>query len=300
MEYIQWSERARLHQPTIVAAFTGWNDAGDAASLAVRHLIAVTGATKIGSVDPDQFYDFQTSRPQARLLDTGERALLWPSVDIYAAPTPAGDLLLLLGVEPQLRWQTFSRVFVDLARELDSPLTITFGALLADVPHSRPTNVFGSSSDADTVAQFDLVRSRYEGPTGIVGVLNHAFAQADMAAISLWAAVPSYVSNTASPKAALALLAKFSTISPRPLLLDGLQKASREYEHDVTAAVAQDDDLVAYVERLEHLADHRDPDDDPGKDDAANGASGDGLPTSPQAAEAFVSDVEKFLRDQNG
>lgn len=299
MEYIRWSEPARLHQPTIVAAFTGWNDAGDAASLAVRHLIAVTGATKIGSVDSDEFYDFQTSRPQARLLDTGERTVIWPSIDLYATPTPDGDLLLILGVEPQLRWQKLSRVFVELARELEAPLAITFGALLADVPHSRPTNVFGSSSDADTVARFDLMRSRYEGPTGIVGVLNHAFAEADIPAVSLWAAVPSYVSNTASPKAALALLTKFSTISPRPLLLDGLQKASREYVRDVTAAVAEDDDLVAYVERLEHLADHHDSDDSP-DDEVADGASGDGLPTSPQAAEAFVSDVEKFLRDQNG
>ncbi len=299
MEYIRWSESARLHQPTIVAAFTGWNDAGDAASLALRHLIAVSGATKVGSVEPDEFYDFQTSRPQARLLETGGRTIVWPSVDIYAAPTPAGDLLLLLGVEPQLRWQKFSQVFVDLARELEAPMAISFGALLADVPHSRPTNVFGSSSDADTAARFHLMRSRYEGPTGIVGVLSQAFSEADIAAISLWAAVPSYVSNTASPKAALALLAKFSTISPRPLMLDGLQKASREYERDVTAAVAEEDDLVAYVERLEHLADNSHPDDNP-DDDVADGVSGDGLPNTPQAAEAFVSDVEKFLRDQNG
>jgi predicted ATP-grasp superfamily ATP-dependent carboligase len=300
MEYIRWSEPARLHQPTIVAAFTGWNDAGDAASLALRHLIAVTGATKIGTVEADEFYDFQSSRPQVRLVDGTQRTIVWPSVDIYAASTPAGDLLLVLGVEPQLRWQTFCTTFVELARSLNATLAITFGALLADVPHSRPTNVFGSSGDAATVDKFDLMRSRYEGPTGIVGVMNHAFGEANIPTISLWAAVPSYVSNTASPKAALALLARFSTISPRPLMLDGLQKASRDYERDVTAAVAEDDDLVAYVDRLEHLSDHADPHDDDEADDDSETAVDASLPDSPKAAEEFVSEVEKFLRDQNG
>ncbi len=289
MSHITWSESANLHQPMMVAAFTGWNDAGDAASLAVRHLIAVTGAKKIGIVEPDEFYDFQSSRPQAR-LNNGTRVIVWPSVELYAASTPAGDLLLLVGVEPQLRWQTFCRELTDLAVSLKSPLAMTFGALLADVPHTRPTNVIGSSSDPTCLAKYHLGQPLYEGPTGIVGVLNTAFSQCGVPAISLWATVPSYVSNTASPKAALALLARFSTIAPRPLMLDGLQQASREYERDVTCAVNEDDDLVEYVQRLEHLADHAEPDELEPAD----------LPDSPAAAEDFVSEVEKFLRDQNG
>ena len=286
MSHITWSEPVELHEPIIVAAFTGWNDAGDAASLAVRHLIAVTGATKVGIVEPDEFYDFQSSRPQARLTN-GTRVIVWPSVEIYAASTPAGDLLLLIGVEPQMRWQAFCKEFTDLAVSLKVPLALTFGALLADVPHTRPTNVIGSSSDPGCIEKYHLGQSTYEGPTGIVGVLNTAFGQCGIPAISLWAAVPSYVSSTASPKAALALLARFSTINPRPLMLDGLQQASREYERDVTCAVNEDDDLVEYVRRLEDLSDQAEAEEPE-------------LADSPAAAEEFVSDVEKFLRDQHG
>ena len=137
MSPITWSEPVQLNEPIIVAAFTGWNDAGDAASLAVRHLIAITGAKKVGTVEPDEFYDFQSSRPHAR-ISNGTRVIVWPAVEIYAAPTPAGDLLLVVGVEPQMRWQRFCRAFTDLASSLNVPLVITFGALLADVPHTRP------------------------------------------------------------------------------------------------------------------------------------------------------------------
>jgi predicted ATP-grasp superfamily ATP-dependent carboligase len=289
MSHITWMEQPELHEPLIVAAFTGWNDAGDAASLTVRHLIAVTGAKKIGCIDPDEFYDFQSSRPQARFTN-GARVIVWPTVEIYAASTPAGDLLLLIGGEPQMRWQTFCREFTQLAATLKASMVVTFGALLADVPHTRPTNVIVSSSHAECIEKYGLGQPTYEGPTGIVGVLSAAFGQCGVPAISLWAAVPSYVSNTASPKAALALLARFSVISPRPLMLDGLQKASREYERDVTCAVDEDDDLVEYVQRLEHLADHNETED-------INSVE---LPDNPAAAEEFVSEVEKFLRDQNG
>ena len=289
MSHLTWTEAAHLETPTIVAAFTGWNDAGDAASLSVRHLIAVTGATKIGIVEPDEFYDFQSTRPQVR-MNGGTRVVVWPSIEIYAASTPAGDLLLLLGVEPQLRWQTLCREFTELAISLRVPLAITMGALLADVPHTRPTNVISSSTDPELMKQFALSQPVYEGPTGIVGVLNNAFGQCGIPSISLWAAVPSYVSGTASPKAALALLNRFSAICPRPLLLDGLQKASHDYERDVTCAVNEDDDLIDYVRRLEHLADHGDLEL---SEPSAN-------VDSPEVAEEFVSEVEKFLRDQNG
>lgn len=285
MSYITWFEPARLRQPTIVAAFTGWNDAGDAASLAVRHLIAVTGADKVGIIEPDEFYDFQSTRPHVRLHGE-DRVVVWPSVEIYSASTPAGDLLLILGVEPQMRWQTFCRQFTEVATALQAPLAITLGALLADVPHTRPTNVIGSSGSCAIREQYELVRPVYEGPTGIVGVLNSAFGQAGTPAVSLWATVPSYVANTASPKAALALLNRFHAISPRPLMLEGLRQAAVEYERDVSAAVADDDDLADYVHRLEELFDQPElatPDD---ADDSN--------------ADDFVSDVERFLRDQNG
>jgi hypothetical protein len=302
MATIHWLPGPKLNSPTVVAAFTGWNDAGDAASMALKHLIAVTGAVKVAAVDPDDFFDFQASRPMARMTESGSRVIIWPTIEIFAAPSPSGDLLFITGPEPQLRWPSFARALIGVGHEVEAALLITLGALLADVAHSRPTNVMASSSDAELIKRHDLSRSRYEGPTGIIGVLHHTFTESEIPSISLWAAVPSYVSSTASPKAALALLTRFATISPRPLLLDGLQSASHHYERDVSAAVADDEDLAEYVQRLEHLADvGEEAEDDPTPEwpHLADPFAAHAPHAGGEAAQDFVSEVEKYLRDQH-
>src|SRR5262249_4925155 len=181
MEHVQWSSRPRLQQPFLLAAFTGWNDAGDAASSAIRHLIDVWRAEQVASLDPEEFYDFGSTRPQVRLVDRLTREIVWPSHELWAASTPGGDVLLLLCAEPQLRWRTFCRPITETAPELHVSLVLPLGALLADVVHTRPVSMIGTATDPALIDRFQLARSRYEGPTGILGALNDACSRAGLA-----------------------------------------------------------------------------------------------------------------------
>ena len=208
MDHLHWRSKPALHRPVLVAAFEGWNDAGDAASGAVRYLIDRYDAQLVAEIDPEEFFDFTSTRPQAEIGDDGVRRISWPSTEIYAATLPGdgGDALLVIGTEPQLRWRTFCAQITGVAQAADCRLAVLLGALVAEVPHSRPVPVVGTVTDPALQAELGLQPSTYEGPTGVVGVLSAACREAGLPAASLWAAVPTYVPTAPSPKAALALL----------------------------------------------------------------------------------------------
>jgi predicted ATP-grasp superfamily ATP-dependent carboligase len=289
MEHVAWSRRPELATPTVIAAFTGWNDAGDAASLAVRHLIDQWSARAFASIDPEEFFDFQTTRPEVRLADGVTREILWPGNDLFSASTPGGDVVLLLGTEPQLKWRTFTRQVTDVAREIGAGLVVTLGALLADVIHHRPVHLIGTASDSDAIERFSLQRSRYEGPTGIVGVLHDACVRSDLASVSLWAAVPAYASQVTSPKAAATLAEGACDLIGATFVSGLLGQAVVDYERHVERMVAADPDLVEYVRRLEAMSDEDDDEDD---DDSSTAGE--------LSAEGLMDDIERFLRDQGG
>src|SRR3954452_4954779 len=208
------SSRPTLRNPLMIVAFRGWNDGGQGASLAAGYLAKTWDAQRFAEIDPEGFFDFQATRPQVRLEDGYTRRIDWPETVFYPA-RPDGmdrDAVLLLGVEPNLRWRTFSGLIVDFARERGVELVVTLGALLADVPHTRPAPVTGSATDPDLIEQLGLQASRYEGPTGIAGVVHDACRRAGIASASLWAAVPHYVSLAPSPKAAAALCERLGAL----------------------------------------------------------------------------------------
>src|SRR6266540_4060495 len=201
------ARRPTLDRPTLIAAFRGWNDGGQGASLATGYLAKLWDAKRFADIDPEGFYDFQATRPHVSLEEGVTRRIDWPATVFYHG-RPRGlehDAVLLLGIEPNVRWRTFTELLVGFAKELGTELVVTLGALLADVPHTRPCPVTGTASDPQLVKRLGLSASRYEGPTGIVGVVHDACRQAGLPSASLWAAVPHYVSLTPSPKAALAL-----------------------------------------------------------------------------------------------
>src|ERR1700750_1252542 len=203
-----WEHRPDgLRAPALVCAFTGWNGAGAPASAALQFLGASLSATRFARIDPEDFFDFQAPRPKIKLVEGRTRSIEWPEVEIYAARIPRAprDLVLLQGAEPSMRWRTFCRMIVDLAEAMGTQMVVTLGALLADVPHSRPVPITVLSSDEGLVERVGLSPSSYEGPTGIVGVLHAACQEAGVPTASLWASVPHYVAAAPNPKAALAL-----------------------------------------------------------------------------------------------
>ena len=230
----------RLRRPVLVAAFRGWNDGAQGASLAAGYLAQAWDAQQFGDIDPEEFYDFQATRPHVALEDGLTRRVDWPENAFYHAEIPGTDrdLLLLLGIEPNLRWRTFCSAIAGLAAELNVELVVTLGALLADVPHTRPAPVTGSASDPKLVRELGLSLSRYEGPTGIVGVLHDACRGVDLPSASLWAAVPHYASLASSPRAAHALCSRLAALLEVELDLGELERAADSYERQVSEAVA--------------------------------------------------------------
>ena len=280
MDHVLWDSRPQLRRPVMVAAFEGWNDAADAASSAVRYLRDRWDATPFATIDPEEFFDFSATRPHVRLVDGLAREIDWPSNELSAAELPgtSRDVVVLLGTEPQLKWRTFASEVVEVAVAMEVELVVTLGALLADVAHTRPVRVTGTAADAELVKRLGLTRSAYEGPTGIVGVLHDALRRADVQSASLWAAVPHYVAATPSPKASLALVERATRLLSTSVLTADLQIASADYERQVSEVVASDDDVAAYVRRLEEHADEGD----------MELVSGD----------ALADELERFLRDR--
>ena len=306
MDHVRWLAQPTLHRPTIIAAFTGWNDAGDAASNSVRHLIEAWNAQPLAEIDPEEFTDFATVRPHVRLSAGMTRSIVWPTGGLWSASTPGGDVILLLGPEPALRWRLFSEQIVAAATKFEAAMLLTLGALLADVPHSRPVQLMGTATDQTMIDRFDLQRSRYEGPTGIVGVLHDAFASRDLSSASLWAAVPAYASQVPSPKAALALVERSCEMLGCPAPTARLIADAGEYDARVSAFVGDDDDLIGYVSRLESLADNGqlgaddDEDDDEDDEDEVETTVVESIDDTRLNSDELMAEVERFLRDQGG
>jgi predicted ATP-grasp superfamily ATP-dependent carboligase len=281
MAELQVARRPVLTRPVLIAAFRGWNDGGQGASLAAGYLAKTWDARRFAEIDPEGFFDFQATRPQVRLEEGYTRRIDWPETVFYHA-RPGGidrDAVLLLGVEPNLRWRTFSGLIADFARELQVELVVTLGALLADVPHTRDAPVTGSATDPALIEQLGLQASRYEGPTGIVGVVHDACKRASIPSASLWAAVPHYVSLAPSPKAASALCARLADLLGAQIDTAELDEAAEAYVHQVSEAIATDEETAAYVEELERRVDELDESDLP-------------------SGESLAAELSRFLRER--
>ena len=257
MSDLQVSFRPELRNPVLVAAFRGWNDGGQGASLAAGYLAKAWGAERFAEIDAEDFYDFQATRPMVSLEDGETRKLEWPDNGFFHARVPGAnrDAVILIGTEPNLRWRTFAGLVLGLAQDLGVERVVTFGSLLADVPHTRAAPVTAAATDPQMVEELGLEPSRYEGPTGIVGVLLDAARKASIPSLSLWAAVPHYVSLAPSPRAALALVNRFGELMHLDIDTDDLETASDEYSEQVSEAVSTDADTAAYVEELERRVD---------------------------------------------
>jgi proteasome assembly chaperone (PAC2) family protein len=279
------ARRPELRRPVLVAAFRGWNDGGQGATLACGYLGRQWGAERFADIDPEGFVDFQATRPQVSLDEGLTRRIEWPENAFYHAAMPGADrdAVLLLGVEPNFRWRAFSELIVDLARDLDVSLVITLGALLADVPHTRPAPVTGSASDPALVEQLGLQQSRYEGPTGIVGVLHDTCRRAGLASASLWAAVPHYVSLAPSPRAARALVDRLGALLEVEIDTTELAEAEEAYAAQVSEAVSSDSETAAYVEELERRSDTVEP------------ISEENLPSG----DSLAAELTRFLRERD-
>ncbi len=265
MQPLRWERRPDgLRAPALVCAFKGWNDAGEAATSAVAFMGAALDATRFSTIDAEEYVDFQATRPLVKLVDGRSRKIEWPDWEIYEARVPLAprDLVILTGPEPAYRWRDFCARVVELAEALGVQLVVTLGALLADVPHSRPVSVSAYASDPALVERLSLQAPSYEGPTGIVGVLQSACAEAGMPAASLWAAVPHYVAVAPNPKGALAILRRLESLVGVTVDASDLETAAVDYERQVSRAVELDPEVQAFVERLERAADaEEDPTD---------------------------------------
>lgn len=281
MDYVRWDNRPKLRRPVIVAAFEGWNDAAESASSAIDYLGRSWNEKAFADLDPEEFYDFTVVRPQVHLIDGVTRAIEWRTTKFAAAAPPgsAHDVILVHGIEPNIRWRTFCDNIIGLAQEYDVELVLTLGALAAEVPHTRPVQVTGTGSDPELIEKLDLRRSRYEGPTGIVGVLHSRLGEAGIKSASLWAAVPHYVSQQPSPKATLSLSQRVADIIGGSLFATDLEIAVSSYERQVNEMIEADEDIKAYVETLEQALDEGESEE----------------------ADLFdiASQAERFLRDQN-
>jgi proteasome assembly chaperone (PAC2) family protein len=240
-----------LRSPVMVAAFEGWNDAGDAATGAVEHLELVWEAEPFAAIDPEDYYDFQVNRPSVTLGDGLTRRIHWPTSRFSLCRLATRDVVLLRGLEPNMRWRTFCEEIIEISRELGIELVVTLGALLSDSPHTRPVPVSGTASDTHTAERLGLQRSRYEGPTGIVGVFHDACTTAGVPSVSFWAAVPHYVAQSPSPKATLALLARVEEVIDVAIPLGALHEQASEWEQQVDQLTAEDGEVAEYVRSLE-------------------------------------------------
>ena len=241
----------------MIAAFRGWNDGGQGASLGAAYLAKQWSAARFAEIDPESFFDFQSVRPHVSLVDGETRRIDWPDNGFFHASVPDAnrDAVLLLGIEPSMRWKTFSGLVLQLAQELEVEMLVTFGSLLADVPHTRPAPVTAAATDPQLVAELGLDASRYEGPTGIVGVVHDGCKAAGIPSVSLWAAVPHYVSLAPSPRAALSLVRRFGELMQLGIDVRELEQAADEYAEQVSEAVSTDAETAAYVEELEQRVD---------------------------------------------
>lgn len=291
MPHLTVDDLPELRDPLLVVSFAGWNDAGEAATAAVRWMVRHLASRRVGRYDPETFHAFTDTRPTVKLVG-GERRLSWPAHELYLSSSPERprDLLLLVAREPELRWRTYCEALVDVARRAGVTTMVSFGALLADAPHSRPVPITGFATTSDgwaLLAQQGISPSGYEGPTGIVGVLHDFCRRADLPTLSLWAAVPHYLPTTANPKAALALLRQLNVLLDLRLDLKRLENAAAYFERRVNEAVSRDRRAIGYLRELERRA------------EASASESGAATPPLP-SAEDVIRDLEDFLRGRSG
>jgi predicted ATP-grasp superfamily ATP-dependent carboligase len=285
--YIKLDWRPELERPVLIAAFTGWNDAGEAASVALATLRDSLEAQNFGSFDAEEFFDYQATRPQIKLVEGVTRTIEWPENHLSATVSnleAAGGrgAVLLSGPEPSFRWRSFSAAVIELIRELNVEVVVTMGALLADVPHSRSVSVAANSQDPALVENLGLSASRYEGPTGITGVLHRACAEGGLPSVSFWASVPHYLPALPSAPGALALLESLSGLLGMEVNTSNLERGAAAYQEQVSAAVSQDSNLASYVRMLEDRFD----------------SQSDQEPKDLPSGDELARELESFLRDQ--
>jgi len=276
---LRWFDRPTLDHPVVIASFRGWNDAGDSASTAASYLAERWLLDAVAEIDPEEFFNFTETRPEVRLDDDGQRVIDWPENRFYAGTVPgtSQDVVILTGTEPQLRWRTFCGLIVDVAESFGADMVVTLGALLTDIPHTRPTSIMGTAEDDELIDRLDLRRSTYEGPTGIVGTLHQQCTDQALPTVSLWSAVPSYVPGSPSPKAQLALIERAAVLLDVGITATELEIASAEYERQIDALVEDDEESAEYVSALERAYDASELDDD---------------------SDTLVDEVERFLRER--
>jgi hypothetical protein len=284
--YVNLEWHPDLENPVLISAFTGWNDAAEAASVTLATLRDAWEPRRFGSFDAEEFFDYQTTRPQIKLVEGVTRRVEWPE-NLLSATAPRVEaagrgVVLLSGPEPNFRWRSFSEAVIELAKELGVEVVVTLGALLADVPHSRPVAVAANSQDPTLIESLGLSASRYEGPTGITGVLHRACAEGGLPSVSFWASVPHYLPAVPSAPGALALLDSLYKLLGIEVDTSNLERGAAAYQEQVSAAVSQDSDLSSYVRMLEERFDSQ------ASQEPKNLPSGDEL----------ARELENFLRDQ--
>jgi predicted ATP-grasp superfamily ATP-dependent carboligase len=287
MDHVEFLERPSPNHPPLICAFRGWNDGGEAASVAARYMLERWDARKVAVLDPEEFYDFQVTRPTVRLEEGVSRVIEWPAGEFWAANTGGKDVMVFLAAEPNVRWKRYTRSVIQAAMEMGSELLVTLGAFLTDVPHSRPVPVVGSAADEETAGRLGLARSQYEGPTGIVGVLHDASNRAGLPSISIWAAVPHYLPTAPNPKAALALVRRVSDVLGIDVPTEALQGAVGAWEQGVAQLLAESDELAEYVHGLESATDETVGDIRMPEESVPSG-------------DAIAAELERFLREQGG
>lgn len=291
MDSLRIDHRPPLRRPLLIAAFTGWNDAGEAASAAVATLRRTLDATPFATMEPEEFYDFQVTRPTVQIVDGGTRELRWPEPTWSFASLPVGDesrdVVLFEAAEPNLRWRSFAATIVEFAQNLGVELVVTLGALQVDVPHTRPVPITANTTDPVLAGRLALRPSRYEGPTGIVGVLHHRCTEAGLAALSMWAGVPLYLAGAEYLPATVALLEQVTTVSGAELPIAEVVREAAAQQDEIAAAVAEDPELAAWIGELEERADS-------GPDDAH------GLPAPPVSGDELAAELERYLRERRG
>ncbi len=257
---IELGDVPELHHPVVIAAFEGWNDAGEAASGAIEQLAREWDAEPVAALDPEDYYDFQVNRPTVEVGDDGSRRIIWPTTRLLVARRPGHnrDIVLVDGIEPSMRWRAFVVELLSFAQDIGAEMLVSVGALLADVPHTRPIPVTSTSQDEALMERLAIEPSRYEGPTGIVGVLSDAASQAGLPAISLWAAVPHYAGGVPSPKATLSLLRRIEELLDLTVPLGDLQEQAHAWERGVDELAENDSEVADYVKSLEQAKDTAD------------------------------------------
>jgi proteasome assembly chaperone (PAC2) family protein len=282
VSYVDYRARPTVTTPAVICAFSGWNDGGEGATAAVRYLREQWGARRFASIDPEEFYDFQVHRPTVCLVDGETRRLDWPRNDFWWARVGERDVVLFSGVEPNVRWRTYCEQILTVCSELEASVIMTLGAFLADVPHTMAAPVTASSADPAWTARTDMVPARYEGPTGVVGVLNDLAGRSGTPAVSIWAASPHYLPQTSNPKVALALMERVRDLLDVEVDTTEVELVTRGWEQQVEEAIGEDGNLGDYVRRLEDASGDDDDDD------------------TEVSGEDLAAEFERYLREHGG